>query len=108
MVGSIFDTLLEDIRRHPDRADAQRIDLERRLRQAVFDGLQPYLPTWKRNREITPISVICALPASNQIIETSEEYERLVYGAAARILTEEGFVFGEGEERWYYRPASKP
>src|SRR3989344_9258007 len=83
---TLFDTLLEDIRRHPNRGDAERIALESRLRGAVYDGLRSYLPTWKRNGNVSIISIICALPASSHVVETTADYERLVYGSAAHIL----------------------
>ena len=100
---SLFDGLIRSILEHPDRDDAIRIQAERRLEEAIEDGLKYRLPAWKTSGSVTPISIIFSLPASNAVYETTEDYEREVYGRAASILRREGFTFRETEQRWYYR-----
>ncbi|MSR86446.1 hypothetical protein EXS74_03565 [Candidatus Woesearchaeota archaeon] len=105
MVGTIFDALLEDIRNRPKTDDDEGIALEARLRSAVWGGLGSHLPTWRRDGTVSVISIICALPSSDPRIQTTDDYEKFVYGTAARILSEEGFEYKKNEERWYYRPS---
>lgn len=104
---SIFAALIRDICDRPDcrdiTNDKQEI-LRRSLRDGIEERLKPRLADWIRNGGMTEVSVIYSLPANPNISESSETYERIVYGAAKNYLHEQGFFLEEKECRWYYRP----
>ena len=106
MEDGLFEGLLKSIREHPNRDDAVRLDAQRRLETAIKETLRGYIPSWKRNGGMGAISVICALPASDAIKETEQEYVTHVYGAAQRFLLANGFVETE-YGRWSYSSSPK-
>ena len=101
--ANLFEDIIRSIQTHPNRTDAVRMEAERRLEEAIEDGLKYSLPVWKKRGDISTIAVVFTLPASNAVTETTLDYEREVYGRAARILEREGFVFVERDQRWYYQ-----
>lgn len=100
--GTIYDELMKKIL-GSEPASSEYKSLANELESAVQKGLDSYIPSWKRNGSVADISIVCALPASNKINETTEDYERLVYNTAARILQEYGFSFNNKDNHWYYK-----
>ena len=100
--AGLFEALVRDIQVCPDRNLAQKQELEKRLDTAIRQVFKNTLPHWRRYYGMTEMSVIYSLPANNKIREDAESYERIVYGAAKKILIEEGFELVPKECRWNY------
>lgn len=98
--AGLFESLVRDIQARTGRPDQEIV--RSKLELAVRDNLTYSLPSWKAGG-VSEFRVSLTLPACPSITnESAEEYARVVYGAAKRVLEKEGFVLEE--LHWYYRP----
>ncbi|HIH15528.1 MAG: hypothetical protein QT08_C0022G0007 [archaeon GW2011_AR17] len=97
LVRNIFDRTFDSSL----EVQTERSLLEKKLETVILERLKFCIPAWKRNGSMAELSVICTLPANHMIKENAETYERIIYGAAKKILINQGFFLKEG--RWHYR-----
>ncbi|MBI5797577.1 hypothetical protein HZA98_01585 [Candidatus Woesearchaeota archaeon] len=79
--------------------------VESLLEKAIENNFSHLLRIWKQRGEVSLMSLIYNLPASDRFRESVEEYENVVYAAAAVVLQRNDFTYNQERSTWYYNKA---
>lgn len=79
--------------------------VESLLEKAIEKNFSHLLKIWKQRGEVSLMSLIYNLPASDRFRESAKEYEDIVYGAAAAVLGKHSFAYNQERSTWYYNKA---